>query len=138
MTIRGTPPTSRTVDYEIELQRPASARHHSAAAHCRGGLSGVSISLIVRLKEFSLADRVVTAHIPQALAREVDRLASRLDRPRGWLVKEALERYVELERKRHALTLEALADVEAGRVVDHAEVEAWAAKASARKRGSRG
>jgi predicted transcriptional regulator len=74
-----------------------------------------------------MSDRVVTAHIPDTLAREVDRLAGRLDRPRGWIVKEALARYVELEKKRHELTLEALADVDAGRLVDHAEVEQWAA-----------
>jgi predicted transcriptional regulator len=29
------------------------------------------------------------------------------------------------EEERHLLTLEALADVDAGRVVDHAEVRAW-------------
>jgi len=28
--------------------------------------------------------------------------------------------------ERHRMTLEALADVDAGRVIDHAEVEAWA------------
>ena len=83
-----------------------------------------------------MAERVFTAHIPLPLAREVDRIADRLDRPRGWVVKEALTRYVELERKRHELTREALDDVDAGRVVDHAEVAAWAAKvaAGARKR----
>ncbi len=75
-----------------------------------------------------MAERVVTAHIPVTLAREVDKLASRLDRPRGWVVKEALARYVDLEQKRHQLTQEALDDVDAGRVVDHAEIEAWAAK----------
>jgi predicted transcriptional regulator len=76
----------------------------------------------------SMADRVVTAHIPEALARDVDQIAERLDRPRGWIVKEALARYVELERKRHELTLDALTEVDAGRVIDHAAVEAWAAK----------
>ena len=34
--------------------------------------------------------------------------------------------WVELEARRYQLTLEALADVEAGRVVDHATVAAWA------------
>ena len=73
-----------------------------------------------------MAARVMTAHVPEALAREVDRLAERLDRPRGWIVKEALARYVELELKRDELTREGLEDVDEGRVVDHAEVEAWA------------
>lgn len=74
-----------------------------------------------------MADRVVTTHLPIALAREIDRIAERLDRPRGWVVKEALTRYVDLERRRAALTKEGLDDIDAGRVVDHAEVEAWAA-----------
>lgn len=73
------------------------------------------------------AHRVVTAHIPHALAEEVDELSARLDRSRGWVLQEALEQYVELERRRRDLTKEALEDVRAGRVVAHAEIEAWAA-----------
>jgi predicted transcriptional regulator len=70
--------------------------------------------------------RVVTAHLPTDLADKLDGLAARLDRPKGWIVKEAIASYVALEEKRYRLTLEALADVEAGRTLDHAEVEAWA------------
>lgn len=84
-----------------------------------------------------MAERVLTAHVPESLAREVDRIAGRLDRPRGWIVKEALTRYIELERKRHALTLEALEDVDAGRLIDHAEIEAWAAQITRPKRRKR-
>ena len=70
--------------------------------------------------------RVVTAHIPLDLAEQVDMLAARLDRPKGWIVRQALASWVELEAKRHQLTLEGLADVDSGRVVDHASVVAWA------------
>ena len=84
-----------------------------------------------------MADRVLTAHISEDLAEEVDRLAERLDRSRGWLVKEALTRYVDLERRRHELTLEALADVEAERLHDHSVVEAWVASLSPRSRRKR-
>ena len=83
-----------------------------------------------------MADRVVTAHVPEDLARQVDRLAKRLDRPRGWVVKDALARYVELEDKRDELTLEALREVDAGHLVDHSEIEAWALKVTG-KRNSR-
>ena len=34
--------------------------------------------------------------------------------------------HVDLEGERHRLTLEALADVDAGRFVDHRAVQAWA------------
>ncbi len=70
--------------------------------------------------------RVVTAHLPGALAEQLDGLALRLDRPKGWIVKEAIVSYLALEEKRHRLTLEALADVDKKRSVDHAEIEAWA------------
>lgn len=70
--------------------------------------------------------RVVTTHLPTDLAEKLDGLAERLDRPRGWIVKQAIASYVALEEKRHRLTLEALADVDTKRVVDHAAVEAWA------------
>ena len=73
-----------------------------------------------------MSNRVVTAHIPLDLAEQVDLLAARLDRPKGWIVRQALTSWVELEAKRHQLTLEGLADVDAGRVVDHASVAAWA------------
>jgi predicted transcriptional regulator len=71
--------------------------------------------------------RVVTAHLPTELAEKLDDLAERLDRPKGWVVKEAVASFVALEEKRHRLTLEALADVDRKRTLDHAEVEAWAA-----------
>jgi predicted transcriptional regulator len=70
--------------------------------------------------------RVVTAHLPTDLAEKLDDLAERLDRPKGWIVKEAVASYVALEEKRRQLTLEALADVDAERTVDHAQIEAWA------------
>ncbi len=74
-----------------------------------------------------MSTRVVTAHLPLELADQVDQLAARLDRPKGWIVKQALTSWIALEAKRHQLTLEALADVDAGRVVDHGTVRAWAA-----------
>lgn len=73
-----------------------------------------------------MSTRVVTAHIPLDLAEQVDRIAARLDRPKGWIVKQALAEWVELETQRHQLTLEGLADVDAGRLVDHASLQAWA------------
>ena len=81
--------------------------------------------------------RVVTAHLPADLAEKLDRLSQRLDRPRGWIVKEAIASFISLEEKRHRLTLEALEDVDAGRTVDHAELEAWAKGVSVRKRRTR-
>jgi predicted transcriptional regulator len=81
--------------------------------------------------------RVVTAHLPTDLAEKLDDLAERLDRPKGWVVKEAVASFVALEEKRHRLTLEALADVDRKRTLDHADVEAWAAGLGKPKRSRR-
>ncbi|MFD2058916.1 CopG family ribbon-helix-helix protein [Mesorhizobium calcicola] len=70
--------------------------------------------------------KVITAHVPLLLAQKVDQLAARLERPRGWIVKQALAAWVDQEEERRQLTLEALADVDAGRVIDHQAVQAWA------------
>jgi len=70
--------------------------------------------------------KVLTAHIPLPLAEKVDQLAARLERSRGWIVKQALTAWVDQEEERSSLTREALADVDAGRVIDHQSVQAWA------------
>jgi predicted transcriptional regulator len=70
--------------------------------------------------------KVLTAHVPLALAEKVDQLAIRLERSRGWIVKQALAAWIDQEEERNRLTREALADVEAGRVIDHQAVQGWA------------
>lgn len=70
--------------------------------------------------------KVITAHVPVALADKVDQLASRMDRSRGWVVKQALSDWVAQQEERSRMTREALAEVDAGLVVDHELVAAWA------------
>ena len=70
--------------------------------------------------------KVLTAHVPIALAQKVDQMAARMDRSRGWIVKQALADWVELEEERSRLTREALVDVDVGRVIDQEAVQAWA------------
>ena len=72
------------------------------------------------------ATKVLTAHVPLPLAEKVDQVAARLDRSRGWIVKQALSAWIDQEEERSRLTREALADVDAGRVIDHQAVQAWA------------
>ena len=71
--------------------------------------------------------KVLTAHVPLPLAEKVDQIAARLERSRGWIVKQALMAWIAQEEERQRLTLEALADVDAGCVIDHQDVQAWAA-----------
>ena len=70
--------------------------------------------------------KVLTAHVPLPLAEKVDLIAGRLERSRGWVVKQALAAWVEQEEKRHMMTVEAFADVDNGQVIDHAAVKVWA------------
>ncbi|MBX4867546.1 MULTISPECIES: CopG family ribbon-helix-helix protein [Rhizobium] len=70
--------------------------------------------------------KVLTAHVPLPLAQKVDQLAMRLERSRGWIVKQALTAWIDQEEERRRLTLEALADVDGGNIVDHQSVQAWA------------
>ncbi len=70
--------------------------------------------------------KVVTAHVPLPLAEKVEDLAQRLERSKAWIVKQALAAWVDQEEERHRLTLEALADIDSGNVIDHQTVQAWA------------
>ena len=70
--------------------------------------------------------RVMTAHVPQGLADRIDELAQRADRSRGWIIKQALGEWVAREEEYDRLTREGLADVDAGRVVSHREIQEWA------------
>ena len=70
--------------------------------------------------------KVLTAHVPLSLANKVAKFAETLERTQAWIVKQALMDWVDQEEARHQLTLEALADVNAGRVISHKAVLAWA------------
>jgi predicted transcriptional regulator len=64
--------------------------------------------------------------VPLPLAKKVDKLAERLERSRGWIVKQALSAWIDQEEERHRLTLEALTDVDTGQVIDHQSIQNWA------------
>ena len=70
--------------------------------------------------------KVLTVHVPLPLAEKIDQMAVRLDRSRGWIMKQALSAWLDQEEERSRLTHEALADVDASRVIDHQAVQAWA------------
>ena len=70
--------------------------------------------------------KVFTAHVPLPLAEKVDQMVARLERSRGWIMKQALSAWIDQEEERSRLTREALTDVDAGGVIDHQAVQAWA------------
>ena len=87
------------------------------------------VSSLIKLIDLveAMATRVVTAHLPADLAEKLDGLADLLERPRGWLVKEAVEAYLTLAEERRRETQAALREVDRGETVAHDEDEAWAA-----------
>lgn len=42
--------------------------------------------------------KVFTAHVPLSLADKVDQLAARIERSRGWIIKQALSAWIESGR----------------------------------------
>ncbi|WON77419.1 ribbon-helix-helix domain-containing protein [Serratia sp. UGAL515B_01] len=69
--------------------------------------------------------RIITVHVPVEMAEKLDELAANYERSCGWIVKQALAAFIEQEEKRHQMILEGLADVDAGRVVEQADVLRW-------------
>ncbi|HBK0624315.1 TPA: ribbon-helix-helix protein, CopG family, partial [Escherichia coli] len=66
------------------------------------------------------------AHVPLLMADKVDQMAARLERSRGWVIRQALSAWLAQEEERNRLTLEALDDVTSGQVIVHQAVQAWA------------
>lgn len=69
--------------------------------------------------------RVMTAHIPVPLVEKIDEFSLRLDRPRGWIIKQALSSWIEQEEEYYRLTCEALQDVKEGQTIGHRDVKNW-------------
>ena len=82
--------------------------------------------------------RVVTAKLPDVLVSRMDEIADRIDRSKGWIVRQAVAEWLAEEQRRHELTLEAFKDVDEGRTIPHEEVERhFAARRKARSRAAR-
>jgi len=77
--------------------------------------------------------KVLTAHVPIPLAEKIDQIAARMERSRGWIVKQALSAWVDQEEERRRMTLEGMADVDSGQVIEHSSVLAWAESLSTDK-----
>lgn len=65
--------------------------------------------------------RVVTAKLPDDLVARMDQIATRIDRSKSWIVREALSEWLAEEQRRYELTLEALKDVDEERTIPHEE-----------------
>jgi predicted transcriptional regulator len=78
--------------------------------------------------------RVVTAKLPDNLVSRLDEVANRIERSKSWIVRQAVAEWLAEEERRHELTLEALRDVDEGRVLTQDEIEAWSEEQKLQKR----
>lgn len=63
--------------------------------------------------------------VSEETAQRLDALAEATDRPRSWLLEQALDSYLEVQAWQVERIRQGLADLEAGRTVPHEEVAAW-------------
>ncbi len=71
---------------------------------------------------------MTSVRMPDDLLQRLDSTATRLRRSKGWIINDAVREYLEREdqrQRRDEETREALAELDAGQVVDGDEVLAW-------------
>lgn len=67
----------------------------------------------------------VSVRLQPALNEQVGALAAALDRPKSWIIEQAVKEYVELQAWQLAAIDEGIKAADAGRVVSHEDVAAW-------------
>jgi predicted transcriptional regulator len=67
----------------------------------------------------------VSIRLEPELNEKLSAVASHLDRPKSWVIQQALREFVELQLWQVAAIEEGLRDADAGRVVKHEDVVAW-------------
>jgi len=71
---------------------------------------------------------MTSVRMPDDLLEQLEETASRLRRSKGWIIKDAVREYLEREERRRQRLLEtqeAMADLDAGRVIDGDAVLEW-------------
>ena len=65
-----------------------------------------------------------TVRFAPEILDQLDKMAEQMDRPRAWIIKEAVAQYLERETWYLAEVQKGIGDAEAGRVISHEEVAA--------------
>lgn len=71
---------------------------------------------------------MTSVRMPDDLLQRLDATATRLRRSKGWIINDAVREYLareDLRQRRDQETREALAELDAGQVVDGEDVLAW-------------
>ena len=67
---------------------------------------------------------ITTVRFDPETREQLDKMAKLMDRPRAWIIKEAVAQYLERESWYLAEVQKGIDDAEAGRVISHEEVGA--------------
>jgi len=65
-----------------------------------------------------------TVRLDTEIREQLDKMAEQMDRPRAWIIKEAVAQYLERETWYLAETQKGIDDMEAGREISHDEMAA--------------
>lgn len=69
--------------------------------------------------------RSLSFRVAEETANQLDALADSTERPRSWLLEQALEQYLERQNWQVAHIQHGLRELDAGASVDHAKVADW-------------
>jgi predicted transcriptional regulator len=67
----------------------------------------------------------VSVRLPPELNQQVADIAQALDRPKSWVIEQAIKDFVAVQAWHLAAIDEGIEDADAGRVVSHDDVAAW-------------
>lgn len=67
---------------------------------------------------------VTTVRFDPEIREQLDKMAERMDRPRAWIIKQAVAQYLERETWHLAEVQKGMDDAEAGRLISHEEIAA--------------
>lgn len=70
--------------------------------------------------------QVVSVQMPADLVAEMDRYGEAIERPRSWIIRQAVASYLAYEAEKDRATRLSLADTDAGRTISGEAVKAWA------------
>jgi predicted transcriptional regulator len=72
-----------------------------------------------------MAKTSLNVRLDPELDQKLSAVASRLDRPRAWVVEHAIKEFIELQLWQLTAIEEGLRDADSGRVVSHKKVVEW-------------
>lgn len=73
-----------------------------------------------------IALETYSVKLPPTLIQKMDAISERLERSRDWALRQAVSSWVRQEEEKHRLILEALDDVDNGRLLEHSKIIEWA------------